>query len=70
MLIRKSASGESIYVPQDCTASMSEPVDREALRYMARVADADTTLSAKLDLRKLAQRAGRGGKKSRRRAKS
>ena len=58
-----------INVPQDCTASMSEAVNREALRYMARVPHADMTQSAKLDLRGLAQRAPRR-KKIKPRAKS
>ena len=56
-----------IHVPRDCIASMSEFVTREALRYMARVVDADLTPSAKLDLRRLAQHAPRR-KKARRRA--
>jgi nicotinamidase-related amidase len=58
-----------INVPQDCTASMSTAVNREALRYMARVPHADMTPSAKLDLRKLVQSATRQ-KKIKRRAKS
>ena len=52
-----------IHVPQDCTASMSPAVNREALRYMARVPKADTTRSTRLDLRKLAQRKTSGKKK-------
>ena len=54
-----------IHVPQDCTASMSEAVNREALRYMARVPKADTRPSARLDLRKLAQRKATAKKKRR-----
>jgi nicotinamidase-related amidase len=54
-----------IHVPQDCTASMSQAVNREALRYMARVPKADMRPSARLDLRKLAQRRTTGKKKRR-----
>jgi nicotinamidase-related amidase len=54
-----------IHVPRDCTASMSDAVNREALRYMARVAHADMTPSAKLDLRKLVHRAPRRKKMKR-----
>jgi nicotinamidase-related amidase len=43
-----------IHVPRDCTASMSPAVHRAALEYMARVPEADMTLSTKLDLKKLA----------------
>jgi nicotinamidase-related amidase len=58
-----------ISVPRDCTASMSDAVNREALRYMARVPHADITASTKIDLRKLARPAPRR-KKSTRGAKS
>ncbi len=54
-----------IHVPQDCTASMSEAVNREALRYMKRVPQADIRPAARLDLHKLAQRRMSGKKKRR-----
>jgi nicotinamidase-related amidase len=54
-----------IHVPQDCTASMSEAVNREALRYMKRVPQADIRPAARLDLHKLAQPKTAGKKKRR-----
>ena len=45
-----------IYVPRDCTASITPAQNRAALEYMARVPDAVTTPSIRLDLRKLARR--------------
>ena len=53
-----------IFVPRDCVASASEGANREALQYMARVLHADTTVSVKLDLRKLGGRARRTKKKA------
>ena len=55
-----------VFVPRDCSASRSELENRKALQYMARVLHADTTPSAKLDLRKLAGCAE--GERKRRRA--
>lgn len=52
-----------IYAPRDCTASISPAATRAALQYMMRVPDANTTPSAKLDLRKLAARPRQGKKK-------
>ena len=43
-----------VSVPSDCIASKSAAENREALEYMARVFHADTTQSARLDLKKLA----------------
>jgi nicotinamidase-related amidase len=56
-----------LYVPRDCTASITTAHNRMALDYMRRVPDADTTPSTRLDLRKLARRrrGGRGGKAQR-----
>jgi nicotinamidase-related amidase len=45
-----------LYVPRDCTASITTAQNRMALDYMKRVADAETTPSTRLDLRKLAKR--------------
>jgi nicotinamidase-related amidase len=42
-----------VYVPSDCIASRSTAENRKALEYMARVFHADTTPSARLDLKKL-----------------
>jgi nicotinamidase-related amidase len=42
-----------LYVPRDCTASASPTDNRQALAYMARVLDARTTVSTRIDLRKL-----------------
>ena len=54
-----------IYVPRDCTASVSATENTRALRYMARVLDAETTTSAKLNLRALAGRRRRARKNPR-----
>ena len=40
-----------LYVPQDCMASVSAQDNEQALAYMRRVLDVDTTPSAELDLR-------------------
>jgi nicotinamidase-related amidase len=53
-----------LYVPSDCTASASNAENRKALQYMARVLHADTTPSAGLDLKKLAGRVRRGGRRA------
>jgi nicotinamidase-related amidase len=45
-----------LYVPVDCTASLSPAGNRGALAYMRRMLDADTRPSGRLDLRKLARR--------------
>jgi nicotinamidase-related amidase len=45
-----------IYVPRDCTASISAADHRKALQYMERVFDADTRESTRLDLAKLRRR--------------
>jgi nicotinamidase-related amidase len=42
-----------LYVPEDCTASVSAEENRRALAYMRRVFGADTTPSTELDLRAL-----------------
>jgi len=49
-----------IHVPQDCTASASQIENRKALQYMARMFDAKTALSSKLDLQKVAARPRQG----------
>ena len=54
-----------IYVPRDCTASLTPAHNRMALDYMKRVPDAITTPSDRLDLRKLARRRPRRAKNSR-----
>jgi len=43
-----------IHVPRDCIASQSRKENTQALRYMARVLDADTTASTALNLSRLA----------------
>ncbi|HEX6913207.1 MAG TPA: isochorismatase family cysteine hydrolase [Longimicrobium sp.] len=40
----------TVHVPPDCVASLEDVDTRQALRYMARVLNADTTPSAELDL--------------------
>lgn len=45
-----------IFVPQDCTASISTADNRQALQYMRRVFHADTRPSRELDLARLARR--------------
>ena len=45
-----------LYVPRDCTASITTAQNRMALDYMKRVADAETTPSTRLDMRQLAKR--------------
>jgi nicotinamidase-related amidase len=45
-----------VIVPADCIASRSAAHNRQALAYMARVLHAQTTSSARLDLRKLRSR--------------
>jgi nicotinamidase-related amidase len=42
-----------IYVPRDCTASISVAENRKALKYMERVFHADTRASGELDLTRL-----------------
>ena len=44
-----------LYVPSDCTASKSAAENRRALAYMARVLQADTKTSRRLDLAALAR---------------
>ncbi|HEY1012263.1 MAG TPA: isochorismatase family cysteine hydrolase [Herpetosiphonaceae bacterium] len=48
-----------LYVPEDCVASASAALNRQALDHMRAVLKADTAPSAKLDLRRLARRAVR-----------
>ena len=43
-------------VPRDCTASISSAEHRKALEHMARVFDADTRVSTRIDLAKLKRR--------------
>jgi nicotinamidase-related amidase len=45
-----------LYVPRDCSASISAANNREAFEYMGRVFHADTRPSPKLDLAALARR--------------
>jgi nicotinamidase-related amidase len=52
-----------IYVPQDCAASASQIENRKALQYMARMFDANTAPSSKLDLQKMAARSRRPGRR-------
>jgi isochorismate hydrolase len=40
----------TVHVPPDCVASLEDVDTRQALRYMQRVLNADTTPSAELDL--------------------
>jgi isochorismate hydrolase len=54
-----------IYVPRDCVASPSQAQNSAALSYMARALHADTSATASLDLRKLAQRSKRRRKSAR-----
>ena len=54
-----------LYVPRDCSASVSPAEITRALRSMARVLHADTTPSTKLDLRALAGRRRRSRKNPR-----
>ena len=54
-----------IYVPRDCVASPSQAQNSAALSYMARALHADTSVTASLDLRKLAQRSKRRRKSAR-----
>ena len=49
-----------IYVPRDCTASISKAENTKALQYMARVLHADTRRATKLDLTKLGGGVSRG----------
>ena len=49
-----------LYVPRDCTCSISSSGNRGALAYMKRMLDADTRPSAGLDVRRLARRRARG----------
>ncbi len=49
-----------LYVPRDCTSSISTAGNRGALAYMKRMLDADTRPSAGLDVRRLARRRARG----------
>jgi nicotinamidase-related amidase len=49
-----------LFVPADCTASKSALENRRALSYMARVLDADTRVSRRLDLAALARWSGEG----------
>ena len=51
-----------VFVPSDCSASISAAHNREALRYMARVLHADTRVSSKLDLKSMRGRRGRSAK--------
>jgi nicotinamidase-related amidase len=44
-----------VYVPQDCTASVSAAENRKALDYIGRVFHAETRISTELDLAKLKQ---------------
>jgi nicotinamidase-related amidase len=44
-----------LYVPRDCTSSISAAGNRGALAYMKRMLDADTRPAAQLDLRRLAR---------------
>jgi nicotinamidase-related amidase len=44
-----------VYVPQDCTASVSAAENRKALDYIERVFHADTRISSELDLAQLKQ---------------
>jgi nicotinamidase-related amidase len=56
-----------LFVPSDCTASKSALENRRALAYMARVLQADTKTSGRLDLAALARRSRqeRHGKRAR-----
>jgi nicotinamidase-related amidase len=56
-----------IHVPQDCTASPSQIENRKALQYMARMFDANTAVSARLDLQEITGRVRRQQRRSRKR---
>ena len=49
-----------LYVPRDCTSSISGAGNRSALAYMKRMLAADTRPAAKLDMGRLARRRARG----------
>jgi nicotinamidase-related amidase len=49
-----------LYVPRDCTSSISGAGNRSALAYMKRMLDADTRPAAKLDMARLARRRAGG----------
>jgi len=49
-----------LYVPRDCTSSVSGAGNRSALAYMKRMLDADTRPAAQLDIGRLARRRARG----------
>ena len=49
-----------LYVPRDCTSSISVAGNRSALAYMKRMLDADTRPAAKLDMGRLARRRAAG----------